>query len=389
MRWSLGKTSLDLFIPIRVHSERLQLHWIRSHQSLEQFCREFGRSQVWRWWANGAVDKLAGDHANQDRDLVHEEAIAASDKDTQVLQRFLAERVALLFSYDKDQGPQVFFEGEVATLSKNSRPTRLCRKTLSKSHKKSQRTSPVEAEQGPNKRELFRAAVANPPLGHAWAWTSERENGGRIKCTRCQLGVQQIHNRAKVERMLAQPCLGHSSQELFDKFWSCHSSHDMQYEGIYWRCSRCKCSQHTGADVTSQRLREPCQHSKKKKKPAAQGSTGLAPPAPKALFFPQPATVQLPSGNVVRIGDSTRPKAAAIFGPVRAQTASTLGAAGAAKKEVLNDAGVSRSSLPTAVPAPPTPKPSELRVGPQPPVKPKATPGPKQTKLCFGATSSR
>ena len=94
-RWSLGKTSLDLFIPIREHSERLQLHWIRSHQSLEQFCREFGRSQVWRWWANGEG---------------HEEAIAASDKDTQVVQRFLAERVALLFSYDKDQGPQVFFE---------------------------------------------------------------------------------------------------------------------------------------------------------------------------------------------------------------------------------------------------------------------------------------
>ena len=137
--------------------------------------------------------QLAGDHANQDRDLVHEEAIAASDKDTQVLQRFLAERVALLFSYDKDQGPQVFFfEGEVATLSKNSRPTRLCRKTLSKSHKKSQRTSPVAAEQGPNKRELFRAAVGNPPLGHAWAWTSERENGGRIKCTRCQPEVQQF-----------------------------------------------------------------------------------------------------------------------------------------------------------------------------------------------------
>ena len=126
-RRSLGKTSLDLFIPIREHSERLQLHWIRSHQSLEQFCREFGRSQVWRWWANGEVDKLAGDHANQDRDLAHEAAIAASDKDTQVVQRFLAERVALLFSYDKDQGPQVFFEGEVAALSKNSRPTRLCR----------------------------------------------------------------------------------------------------------------------------------------------------------------------------------------------------------------------------------------------------------------------
>ena len=128
---------------------------------------------------------------------------------------------------------------------------------------------------------------------------------------------------------------------------------------------------------------------KRRKKPADQGSKGPTPPALKAFFFPQTAPVQLPGEHILRSGDSTRPKASAIFGPVRAQDASTLGAAGAAKKEVLNDAGVSRSSLPAAVPAPPTPKPSELRVGLPIPVKAKVTPGPKQTKLCFGASSSR
>ncbi|CAE7420811.1 unnamed protein product [Symbiodinium microadriaticum] len=117
-RRSLGKTSLDLFIPLREHSDRLHLSWIRSHRSLAQHVQEFGADTAWRWSANGVVDKLAGDEANGARDLSFEAQLQATDKATQKVQGFLAERVALLFGYDKDQGPQVTFDGETAPASK-------------------------------------------------------------------------------------------------------------------------------------------------------------------------------------------------------------------------------------------------------------------------------
>ncbi|CAE7252271.1 unnamed protein product, partial [Symbiodinium sp. CCMP2456] len=164
-RWSLGKTSLDLFIPIREHGDRLRLHWIRSHQSLEQHCQEFGSLQPWRWFANAEVDKLAGDQANQARDPALEANLARSDADTKVVQRFLAERVALLFSYDKDQGPQVLFEGEMASVPKQSRPAGFSRKTIRKNKQRSEPVSSKETGDGPNKRDLLRDAVSNPPSG--------------------------------------------------------------------------------------------------------------------------------------------------------------------------------------------------------------------------------
>ena len=386
-RWSLGKTNLDLFIPIREHSDRLQLHWIRSHQSLEQHCKEFGSSQLWRWWANAAVDKLAGDRANLDRDLVQEEQHEARDKDTRAVQSFLAERVALLFSYDKDQGPQVLFEGEDAAEPKTAKPHRRCRRTVEKTPRKGTRSRLPTAEDGPNKRDLFRAAVANPPLGHSWIWTSERENGSRIKCTRCQLGAQQIHPRSKVERVLAQPCIGHCSQELFDRFWKSHPTHAMKYEGVYWRCSKCKCSQHTGADETAQRLREPCLGSKKKKPPAGGSVGGSSPPAPRALFFGPSSGPSHPRGCSDGAEVSTRPGPGADGLHAPTPTVSSPCEDGA-KKDSRKFLGKARSSLPAKAPAPPEPKQSVLSFL-RPSVKKEVSPGPKQTKLCFGAASPR
>ena len=176
-RRSLGKTSLDLFIPLREHSDRLHLRWIRSHRSLEQHCQEFGADTQWRWAANGVVDKLAGDEANSARDLSFEAQLQATDKATDKathkVQGFLAERVALLFGYDKDQGPQVTFEGENAPASKQARPSGLSRKKhTSKSQEPPPQSSPANTD-NPNKRDLLRAVVSNPPLGHQWIWTSE------------------------------------------------------------------------------------------------------------------------------------------------------------------------------------------------------------------------
>ena len=257
-RRSLGKTSLDLFIPLREHSDRLHLSWIRSHRSLAQHVQEFGADTAWRWSANGVVDKLAGDEANGARDLSFEAQLQATDKATQKVQGFLAERVALLFGYDKDQGPQVTFDGETAPASKQARPSGLCRKKRpSQSQESPPRPPPAHAET-PNKRDLLRAVVNDPPLGHHWIWTSEHQSGARIKCTRCQLGVQQIDKRPKIERLLSQPCIGIGDSEIFSRYWQCHQSHSMCYEGVFLRCTRCKRTQHTGAEVTSQHLVLPC-----------------------------------------------------------------------------------------------------------------------------------
>ena len=137
MRWSLGKTSLDLFIPIRVHSERLQLHWIRSHQSLEQFLPESLGDP--RFGAGGPMVQLTSWPGITPTRIVIWSMKRLSQPATRTLKFSSASwpRGSPCCSLmTRIRVPQVFFEGEVATLSKNSRPTRLCRKTLSKSHKK-------------------------------------------------------------------------------------------------------------------------------------------------------------------------------------------------------------------------------------------------------------
>ena len=153
-RRSLGKTSLDLFIPLRAHSERLHLSWIRSHRSLAQHLQEFGVGTEWRWSANGAVDKLAGEEANGARDLSVEAQLQTADKATQQVQYFLAERVALLFGYDKDQGPQVTFEGESAPVSKKTRASGICRKQRPSQNQAPPTQPPPGSAEAPNKRDL-------------------------------------------------------------------------------------------------------------------------------------------------------------------------------------------------------------------------------------------
>ena len=301
-RKSLGKTSLDLFIPLREHSERLHLSWIRSHRSLAQHLQEFGVGAAWRWSANGAVDKLAGEEANSARDFSFEAQLQTADKATQKVQCFLAERVALLFGYDKDQGPQVIFEGESAPVSKKTRSSGLCRKPRPSQNQASPTQPPTGSAEAPNKRDLLRAVVNDPPLGHQWVWTSQHQSGARIKCTRCLLGVQQIDKRPKIERLLSQPCVGFGDSTIFARYWQCHQSHTMCYEGVFWRCMRCKRTQHTGAEATSQHLVLPC---KARKEPKAKVSPSKSDQAQSqaTLFFsgargseprPQPREVPEP-----------------------------------------------------------------------------------------------
>ncbi|CAE7453431.1 2E4.130, partial [Symbiodinium microadriaticum] len=160
-RRTLGKSSLDLVIPIREHGDRLHLHWVRSHQTLENHCKEFGTLSKWRWLANAEADKF------QTRDLEWEEQLKSKDKANKLVLHFLAERTALLFSHDKDQGPQVQFEGEVASPSKQARPAGLNRK--GKLPPKSKEVLSGEAD-WPNKRSGRAAA----PI----TWSMKEFSGG-------------------------------------------------------------------------------------------------------------------------------------------------------------------------------------------------------------------
>ncbi|CAE7232751.1 unnamed protein product [Symbiodinium sp. CCMP2592] len=207
-RRSLGRTSLDLVYPIRAQAERLHLHWIRSHKTLESHCQTFGSQSAWRWHANQAVDKLAGDHANQSRDRLWEGQLVARDADAKVVLGFLAARVATLFEYDKDQGPQVQFEGEATPDNRKGRASGFKRKSkIIRRAATMEKASPAEPpsrgreparEKGP---ERGRSKGKSPAKGKgpdpAKGKGSTRPKGKDPKGAQPGRGKSQSHNPAE------------------------------------------------------------------------------------------------------------------------------------------------------------------------------------------------
>ena len=90
-------------------TEHLDLHWVPSHLTESQFRDKVGPNQNWRRVINAEVDQLVGDRALS---LLPEGCQAALEKrDTLATSMacFLGRRMQALWSYDKDQGPQVLF----------------------------------------------------------------------------------------------------------------------------------------------------------------------------------------------------------------------------------------------------------------------------------------
>ena len=104
-----GRKSEDLFEALRDEKDRLNLRWIKSHLSREQFSEEYGAHQLWRWKANQEVDYLVGRAANAARCPEQETEIKQREQNALVALKFLAERVRHLFSVSKDEGPQTEF----------------------------------------------------------------------------------------------------------------------------------------------------------------------------------------------------------------------------------------------------------------------------------------
>ncbi|CAE7600840.1 unnamed protein product [Symbiodinium sp. CCMP2592] len=231
--WTIGKRLLRKLPPLQKKSLQAvwqgilaapRWTWFNQSEHKQSDSISIG-SVVTNPWS--AVDKLAGDHANRSRDRLWESQLEARDADASAVLSFLAARAAALFEYDQDQGPQIQFEGEASSQNQKGRASGFKRKG------KVIRPEPAKTERQagkPNKRDLLREAVLKPQLGHTWKWTSEHQSGARISCTTCKLGAQQISPEKQLRRTLAQPCIGHCSQELFLSFWQCHPTHHMVFE---------------------------------------------------------------------------------------------------------------------------------------------------------------
>ena len=302
------------------------------------------------------------------------------------MQSFLAERTALIFGYDKDQGPQVTFEGESAPVSKKTRASGLCRKQRLSQTPAPPTEHPSGSAEAPNKRDLLRAVVNDPPLGHQWVWTSQHQSGARIKCTRCQLGVQQIDKRAKIERLLSQPCVGFGDSAIFSRYWQCHQSHTMCYEGVFWRCMRCKRTQHTGAEDTSQHLVLPCKARKvPKPKASPQKVSSLH---PKPLFSFQVLGGRRPDPSPKRL---QKPRPRIREAVTAARSSSAPAAVSRARPKLPPQPALETPKIvdPQICSGISGPRQSKLSFAKAQAAKPKPKAGgPKQTRLCFGAPSS-
>ena len=258
----------DIFGRIRPHKDRLDIHWVNSHLDLPSFVKKFGAAAKWRWKANQEVDFLVQTRANEVRDLQWEAVMVKRDAVTCKVNRFLATRGAALLQYNETEGPLIEF-GNGPNRATRPRPGvprqpsgRVKQSAFSKRQSKLKKV-PGDRNQAtttatPNKRRLLEEAVDNQHLGHQFTWTSRHQNGARIKCLICGLGAAQINKLELLQRILAQPCKGHDSPQLFAQFWRAHPSHVMSVDGMFWRCDRCRAPQHTGHSEVSKRLLKEC-----------------------------------------------------------------------------------------------------------------------------------
>ena len=90
-------------------TENLELHWVPSHLTAKQFGEQVGQGQDWRRVINAEVDQLVGARAKKLVPERGEEALGKADTLVASVAGFLGRRMQALWSYDKDQGPQVVF----------------------------------------------------------------------------------------------------------------------------------------------------------------------------------------------------------------------------------------------------------------------------------------
>ena len=298
-----GNKSEDLFAGLRDENDRLDLHWIRSHLGQDDFIAEYGTQDLWRWKANQEVDYLVGHAANGARLYAQEAEIKAREQDTIVALKFLADKVLLLFSLEKHQGPQIEFhlrrKGKDRDSDASSAGSQgvnpASKQHLKQHHKKTpkhtskqqrrvleeapstEKTPKPTQDNVPNKRDRIRQEVASSKGGHAWEYTSEHQNGARIVCRTCGLGVHQIFAPWKFDRLITHPCKGRADRQFFESVWQIHPSHSMTYVGPVWKCDKCGRTLKPGGEKPHTKLLEVCVPDKGKNLHEAKAAAAVGP----------------------------------------------------------------------------------------------------------------
>ena len=260
-------------------------------------------NQDWRRVINAEVDQLVGDRA---RSLLPEGCQAALGKRDSLatsVAGFLGRRMQALWSYDKDQGPQVLFPrtsktAEVPGTSGSSSSRSAFQKKPnagstppqnggfsslvqappalgdSVNGDQDEMASPGPEDQGArnsehtlprkvpvaNKKHILLSLVdgTGDVRGHRFVTTRDTHNNMQIKCEDCGLWIQQVDPKPVFNRKVANYCKNHPlSTPSAD--WCWHASHNMCHEGFRWKCTRCQGVQAVGG-LTPATLERVCAH---------------------------------------------------------------------------------------------------------------------------------
>ena len=262
-----------------------------------------GPGQDWRRVINAEVDQLVGARAKKLVPIGGEAALVKADALAASVAGFLGRRMQALWSYDKDQGPQVLFPGvskatastETAGSSSN-RSSFQTRKRRTKEGKtppssgglvasvpvteaqigqeirvKPDEGNPVSkpeergnsrSEPVANKKQMLMALVdgTRDARGHSFVTTSTTNNNLQIKCEDCGLWIQQVDSKPVFQRKVANFCKNHPLSVPAVE-WKWHASHNLCNEGFRWKCTKCHGVQAVGG-LTPALLERVCAHGK-------------------------------------------------------------------------------------------------------------------------------
>ena len=152
---------------------RLKVTWVRSHQAMNAFPKEFGARNLWRRDINSLADALAGERANGAQNGARYRCILEVDR----LAFDINHRLACVAKQVLQYADKAHFAKSVNAPKAPGAP-------------------------GPNKKSTLLAKVSSDLLGHEWEVTSkEGSNNMTIKCKKCTLFMQQTDRPDKFTRL--------------------------------------------------------------------------------------------------------------------------------------------------------------------------------------------
>ena len=240
------KTDMPEWGDVWHQRDRVTATWVRAHQEAADFAKEFP-NQEWRRRLNAAADQLAGWRARDALNLHAARRVQEVDRVATEVNDYLA------------------FKAEEQLQSKeNQFVPKAVRDTMSQFDKTQQR--PHAKALYANKRARLKQMVQESSVGHAWKYTrGEEATNLQLKCSVCDLWIQQTYAQDVFQRVDQHPCRGFPRQG--PQFWpALHPSHKWFSTGKTWECYGC------GVSFGPTASKEPSKASK----PCSKGKLGVA-----------------------------------------------------------------------------------------------------------------